>query len=476
MAIALRAFTSVQARANKGLHVSAETGKVFVAKKTVIGRALTACGALPGFRNLPAVKHYVEARALINANALMQFAETLSAISKRPPSDLVKDMDATKLTTRLIRTMVAELNPMAKAIALGTAETAAGREWQSAAPDEEPIHQSLTDLRLDMSSKASETAQDEEPIHWSIKDLGSAQQARKGDASIEAQTTELKKRLLALPAPVLATEVSFNRFRDLPMVAATQVGKLPVNRIMIAERARALAGSFPVCSTDGMANHFRMLVEEGCSSLHVLAGDDQLDGVVGKKATPMLSYFKPSGDGQPTEYDGVRVSSRLIEERTLGEVKANVYELRIELPEQEPFLLPTLHVVNWGDHKALGSAEDLKLLAQLGREVDARKDLRGEAVYENVGGGTPMVHCRGGVGRTGTYIAAMDLVDKDSEFSVERLVSDQRLTRSKRMVEDDAQLKQLIELAEICEKPVLEVGEGDYVNLVSTQRASRRHA
>ncbi|MEJ8675071.1 hypothetical protein [Chromobacterium amazonense] len=77
----------------------------------------------------------------------------------------------------------------------------------------------------------------------------------------------------------------------------------------------------------------------------------------------------------------------------------------------------------------------------------------------------PMIHCRGGVGRTGTLIAAMELINPDSKASLQRIIADQRTTRNHRMAEDVGQREQLVELAQRQGKAVFEPSDPLYANV-----------
>ncbi|WP_038929956.1 protein-tyrosine phosphatase family protein, partial [Yersinia pestis] len=66
------------------------------------------------------------------------------------------------------------------------------------------------------------------------------------------------------------------------------------------------------------------------------------------------------------------------------------------------------------------------------------------------------IHCRAGVGRTAQLIGAMCMNDsRNSQLSVEDMVSQMRVQRNGIMVQKDEQLDVLIKLAEGQGRPLL---------------------
>lgn len=98
-----------------------------------------------------------------------------------------------------------------------------------------------------------------------------------------------------------------------------------------------------------------------------------------------------------------------------------------------------IHYTAWADFSATGVEDVLKLIAIVDRHM----------TNETV----PMVHCRAGVGRTGTFITAYNLVHRKKENSyegektVKELILAGRVARGPLYVQSKAQLTLLLEIA-----------------------------
>ncbi|MDE1716335.1 protein-tyrosine phosphatase family protein [Chromobacterium amazonense] len=324
----------------------------------------------------------------------------------------------------------------------------------------EPVHVSFSDLRATQNS-ASPALLPRPLIPDLLCQPSSAQGAVK---DVQTLRGELDARLehVARPDYAAPKSITHARFKTelsnvrgaVPTASHTQVDpQLPVNRVEIEGRRAALAGQFPHDTPQALGAHLRMLVEQGCSSLMVLAGHDQVrDG--------NLPYYFKEGT---RIYDSVTITSTTPNggKINLDGLHVHRYMLTITVPGCEPFTLPALHVTNWPDHGTVKDAAQLEKLAKLARKVDDEgRGLRGDAIAA-----LPMIHCRGGVGRTGTLIAAMELIKPDSKVSLQRIIADQRTTRNHRMAEDVGQREQLVELAQRQGKAVLEPSEPLYANV-----------
>ncbi|WP_158248651.1 type III secretion system effector BopA family protein [Chromobacterium sinusclupearum] len=415
--------------------------RVHVAREGLGGRVLSWLGQLPLLRNLDAVRAHVQTIKMENQAALETFIQTLSPQYRDGAlRDAGLDLNNPKpLTMRLIRQVEqsVERQQQAEPVHVSFAE----RQAQGRIPDATPPCQTVP-------SRAVST-----PMAPAVP------------VDPQALLSELDKALGSVNRPAYAAPNSITHARfspsSVPTAGATQVGQLAVNRIAIEGRPAALAGQYPQGSRAALGAHLRMLVEQGCSSLMVLAGHDQ----VGEGEGKLPPYFT---EGRHT-YDGVTVASKTPNggRIDLDGLHAHRYDLTITMDGCEPFTLPALHVTNWRDHGTLKDAAQLEKLAQLAREVDKEGKALRAPIYANVAApeALPMIHCRGGVGRTGTLIAAMELVKPDSKASLERIIADERATRNHRMAEDKGQREQLVELALRCGKQVLERSELLYANV-----------
>ncbi|MEN3813662.1 type III secretion system effector BopA family protein [Chromobacterium piscinae] len=276
-----------------------------------------------------------------------------------------------------------------------------------------------------------------------------AKQIRHIAHDVKCLSTDAKQYLDGVPR----SQFDLARFSNasVPVTTDTQVHLadgclMPVSRVAINGQAVALAGSYPKSSLEALSAHLRMLAEQRCSSLVVLAGHDQ----IASKGLP--DYF---AEGTRT-YGDVTITSKtppggrfLIGDKGDPQaLKAHRYQLTIRVPGSEPFSLPVLHVTNWGDHQPLKDSAQLEQLARQVQTIDHEGGLQNEPIHDTLSSqlGLPMIHCLGGVGRTGTLIGALQVL-KNPTAQVDDIVTDMRATRNPRMAEDEAQRSQLKEMA-----------------------------
>lgn len=425
-----------------------QTADVHVAREGLGGRMLSWLGQLPLLRNLDAVQSHLQSIKMENKESLEILIKTLPTQYRDGAlRDAGIDLTNPKpLTMRLIQQVDQSIK----------------RQQQA-----EPVHVSFSDRRATQNSGSAAL-----PPRPLIQDLLCQPSSAHGAVSyVQTLRGELDDRLVHVARPDYAAPKSITHARfkaelsnakgAVPTASHTQVDRqLPVNRVEIEGRPAALAGQYPGASPQALGAHLRMLAERGCSSLMVLADHDQILNV------DLPYYFK---EGTRT-YDGVTITSTTLNggQNDLDGLHVDRYTLTITVPGCEPFTLPALHVTNWPDHGTVKDAAQLEKLAKLASEVDAEgRRLRGDAIYANVAtpAALPMIHCRGGVGRTGTLIAAMELIKPDSKVSLQRIITDQRTTRNHRMAEDVGQREQLVELAQRQGKAVLEPSDPLYANV-----------
>ncbi|EAZ1917567.1 TPA: hypothetical protein O7Y06_002854 [Salmonella enterica] len=232
-----------------------------------------------------------------------------------------------------------------------------------------------------------------------------------------------------------APSLGMARFSDIRVNPQTQVvlsdgTPLPVNTLTYGQEPVALAGSFP--TENGMEKYLQMLAEKNCSCLAVLTPPGQMVA----KGLPF--YFAGNH-----KYGEVEVSG----EKASGTGGADVYRLTIRY-QGKVHTLHVIHALNWPDHGALPRTDDLRQLAQLVNQYQS----------DSPGASVPMIHCLGGVGRTGT-LAAATLLLKAPDIDLDRVVNEFRDARNEKMLEDDVQRGQLKTLQQELQTP------SPYVNL-----------
>ncbi|ECM1686980.1 hypothetical protein QY72_19550 [Salmonella enterica subsp. enterica serovar Give] len=232
-----------------------------------------------------------------------------------------------------------------------------------------------------------------------------------------------------------APSLGMARFSDIRVNPQTQMvlsdgTPLPVNTLTYGQVPVALAGSFP--TENGMEKYLQMLAEKNCSCLAVLTPPGQM------AAEGLQFYFAGNH-----KYGEVDVSG----EKTSGTGGADVYRLTIRY-QGKVHTLHVIHALNWPDHGALPHTDDLRQLAQLVNQYQS----------DSPGASVPMIHCLGGVGRTGT-LAAATLLLKAPDIDLDRVVNEFRDARNEKMLEDDVQRGQLKTLQQELQSP------SPYVNL-----------
>lgn len=531
--LTMSAFKNVQvANQDQRLRVdNTNDSSVQVAREGFKGRVLTWLGSLPVFRNIDAVKTYVEQVKTENKEALQTFLKTISngneAKAKAIGDYLTLRATPTPLTQRLIQQLEVRADKYEANMALlketsdrwgePAAKTAFAIFGIQAKADDDSVATKDTPAKADLN-KELETLTKQQSVealrglakaqdlaildgkslrenHGALASAGGALRSvvtglsglgelktlkataftnellnlhvegiklsqwgtntgpaadwlnlnQANDAQIAhaaRQLNAIAKEITKLKDTVEKGEkvdglkLTLSRFKnsDVPVNAKTQVwlndGRpMPVNDIVVDGKTVALAGSYP----KDIEAHMRMLVEQNCTSLTVLAGADQ---IIKQKLPP---YFQ-----QTRDYGAVKVTSELQESHAFGNVndpnslKVNQYQLTIRT-ENKTVTLPVLHALNWPDHGALQSAEQLDALARLFQKVSTP-----ESEYANAAptSALPMVHCYGGVGRTGTLIATHELL-KNPAADVASIVNDMRAARNPRMLEDMVQRKQV---------------------------------
>ncbi|EAB9750212.1 type III secretion system effector GTPase-activating protein SptP [Salmonella enterica subsp. salamae] len=247
-------------------------------------------------------------------------------------------------------------------------------------------------------------------------------------------TTELEniKTGATMPQTLSGPTLGLARFAvsSIPINQQTQVKlndgmPVPVNTLTFDGKPVALAGSYPKDTPDALEAHMKMLLEKECSCLVVLTPEEQM------QASQLPAYFK----GRHT-FGEVHTNSQKVSSASQGGA-IDQYNMQLSWGEKQ-YTIPVLHVKNWPDHQPLPSADQLEYL------VDSVKssNQNGAPGRSSSDKHLPMIHCLGGVGRTGTLAAALVLKDNPHR-NLEQIRADFRDSRNNRMLEDASQFVQL---------------------------------
>ncbi len=248
-------------------------------------------------------------------------------------------------------------------------------------------------------------------------------------------TTELENIKAGAPMPQMLSGPTLGLARfaasSIPINQQTQVKlndgtPVPVNTLTFAGKPVALASSYPKSTPAALEAHMKTLLEKECSCLVVLTPEEQI------QASQLPAYFR----GMHT-FGEVHTSSQKVNSGN-QEGTIDRYNMQLSWGEKQ-YTLPVLHVKNWSDHQPLPSAAQLEYLADSVKNIANQSGAPGRSTSDNH---LPMIHCLGGVGRTGTMAAALVLKD-NPHSNLEQVRSDFRDSRNNRMLEDASQFVQL---------------------------------
>ncbi|ECF6030248.1 SPI-1 type III secretion system effector GTPase-activating protein SptP [Salmonella enterica subsp. salamae] len=247
-------------------------------------------------------------------------------------------------------------------------------------------------------------------------------------------TTELEniKAGASMPQTLSGPTLGLARFAvsSIPINQQTQVKlndgmPVPVNTLTFDGKPVALAGSYPKDTPDALEAHMKMLLEKECSCLVVLTPEEQM------QASQLPAYFR----GRHT-FGEVHTNSQKVSSASQGGA-IDQYNMQLSWGEKQ-YTIPVLHVKNWPDHQPLSSADQLEYLADSVKSSNQN----GAPGRSSSDKHLPMIHCLGGVGRTGTLAAALVLKDNPHR-NLEQIRADFRDSRNNRMLEDASQFVQL---------------------------------
>lgn len=247
-------------------------------------------------------------------------------------------------------------------------------------------------------------------------------------------TAELEKIKAGAPMPqtMSGPTLGLARFAvsSIPINQQTQVKlsdgmPVPVNTLTFDGKPVALAGSYPKNTPDALEAHMKMLLEKECSCLVVLTSEDQM------QAKQLPAYFRGS-----YTFGEVHTNSQKVSSASQGGA-IDQYNMHLSCGEKQ-YTIPVLHVKNWPDHQPLPSTDQLEYLAD--RVKNSNQN--GAPGRSSSDKHLPMIHCLGGVGRTGTMAAALVLKD-NPHSNLEQVRADFRDSRNNRMLEDASQFVQL---------------------------------
>ena len=249
-----------------------------------------------------------------------------------------------------------------------------------------------------------------------------------------------------------AIGVPYNSERDrfnMPHCAETRVSEsLNANRIVVDGKNIAIATQYPFDYQ--VEAQLQMLLDNHTPVLIVLAS-----------ATDIQNHEMPQYFSGSATYGEIQTKSKFVDYIDLGnDIESKVFNLSITGPRGS-IDIPVLHVSNWPDHRTVSPETTIKLVELIETKVEQSRATfasNGNAHIDNVEKMLPVMHCKAGVGRTGQTLAAM-VMKKSPELTLESITKDLRASRNDRMIQSPYQMKTLVKLENMQDKPVQQVTE-----------------
>lgn len=227
---------------------------------------------------------------------------------------------------------------------------------------------------------------------------------------------------------------------------------LPANNVSANNSPyKTIASQYPLNNKESLKHYFNMLFDNDIKTVYVLASNND---IIKDRSTLLGEYNKSDFEKEGFKYfrenlDLGSIKSSHIEKWALSKDKANGAcldaKIYIKLVDKENSdekkKINFVHIYNWPDHTAIDATK-------LRNTIDIIGDnLKINPTKENIA-----VHCLAGLGRTGEFIALMEMMKmveagNTKNKSLENILVHLRKNRSMDVLKKNAQVDELINFA-----------------------------
>ncbi|HDL8464616.1 TPA: dual specificity protein phosphatase family protein [Yersinia enterocolitica] len=247
-------------------------------------------------------------------------------------------------------------------------------------------------------------------------------------------------------------DADINRFQNIPSKAETRVNPtLHANKISIDGQCIGIASQYP--KDDQIKAHLTMLADNRTPCLLVLAGEDEV-GEPGYK-----DYFRQNTDDSKSilNKDNINLGSIIQSNPSSFDIFAKKYLLKTKDSQGKEINIPVIHVINWPDKKSLPISVLKNMVNLVNKQIDVSRESYKNGKSRHMKDPEkmlPVVHCKAGAGRTGTFFAEYYMSNHpDNNVSLERIIDDMRTSRNNHMVQNQEQRNTLVEICKAQNRP-----------------------
>lgn len=230
---------------------------------------------------------------------------------------------------------------------------------------------------------------------------------------------------------------------------------LPANNVSAdGSPYMTIASQYPLNNTESLRNYFNMLFDNNINTVYILASNNDIKKDLSKLGSEYnKSDFKKDGfkyfreDLNLGDISSIHIEKWMLSKKSEECLDCKVYtKLVTKENSDEKKKINFVHIYDWKDHTAIDATE-------LKNTIDIVGDnLKINPIEENIA-----VHCLAGLGRTGEFIALMEMMKiiearkigagNTEEKSLESIITDLREKRSIKALYRPEQIAELVKIA-----------------------------